>query len=96
MKKSERKKKSRKKILDFPQANLIWGALAICAWLGEQGWHIHQGEAFSLILFLKGVLLLALCFGLLFLGFQGLFLFGLFSPSLADGFQVPVGHLCQR
>ncbi len=60
MKKSERKIKPRKKILDFPCANLIWGALALCVWFGEQGWHVHKGEVFSLLLFLKGVLILAL------------------------------------
>lgn len=40
--------------------NLVWGCLAIAVWVGAQAWRAHQGTSFSGLVFLKGLLLLAL------------------------------------
>jgi len=79
MQKPKRKSKQRKKIIDFPWANLLWGGLALCVWLGEQAWHVQKGEAFSLLLLLKGLLILALAALVYhFSAFKGFSFLGLF------------------
>jgi len=40
-------------------ADLGWGLLAVGVWVGEQVWHARNGIPFSLVLFLKGFVLLA-------------------------------------
>jgi hypothetical protein len=43
----------------YRYANLFWGGLAVVAWVFEQVIHAQQGEAFSIQIFLKGLLLLS-------------------------------------
>ena len=39
--------------------DLIWGGIALCAWVGETVWHAGQGTPFSAAILGKGFLLLA-------------------------------------
>ena len=60
MKKKKRAPGALGHFLKSPFLNLYWGGLAAVVWTGAQVWHVDKGSPFSILLFLKGLLLLAL------------------------------------